>query len=88
MTFASKFAGLEELEPLTLTAYRFHTQDPVVWRSEFALRWQNGMDKTGGLAAKPTRLDYVVSYYEWCRTDMEHVMCARSCNQLLRLESL
>ena len=65
VTHASKFAGLEELEPLTLTAYRFHTQDPVVWRSEFALRWQNGMDKTGGLAAKPTRLDYVVLYYEW-----------------------
>ena len=77
MTYASKFAGLEELEPLTLTAYRFHTQDPVVWRSEFALRWQNGMDKTGGLAAKPTRLDYVVLHcLATSRLQMVKVWCS------------
>ena len=65
MTYASKFAGLEENVPLVLTAYRFHTQDPIVWHDEFALRWQNGMERTGGLAAKNTALDFSVLIYEW-----------------------
>lgn len=65
MTYASKFAGLDETVPLTLTAYRFHTEDPIVWHADFALQWQNGMDLTGGLAAKDTSLDFSVLMYEW-----------------------
>jgi hypothetical protein len=65
VTFASKFAGLDESVPLVLTAYRFHTQDPIIWHDDFALHWQNGMERTGGLAAKSTALDFSVLIYEW-----------------------
>ena len=65
VTFASKYAGLDESVPLVLTAYRFHTQDPIIWHNDFALHWQNGMEATGGLAAKSTALDFSVLIYEW-----------------------
>jgi hypothetical protein len=65
VTFASKFAGLDESVPLVLTAYRFHTQDPIIWHDDFVLHWQNGMERTGGLAAKSTALDFSVLIYEW-----------------------
>ena len=69
VTYASKFPGLDEIVPLKLTAYRFHTEDPIVWHDDFTLQWQNGMDRTGGLAAKDTALDFSVLVYEWTNDD-------------------
>ena len=73
MTYASKFAGLDETVPLVLTAYRFHTEDPIVWHHNFALQWQNGMERSGGLAAKHTTLDSSILLYEWTENGVSDV---------------
>ena len=80
VTFASKFAGLDESVPLVLTAYRFHTQDPIIWHDDFVLHWQNGMERTGGLAAKSTALDFSVLIYEWANDASDGVSVVVLCN--------
>jgi len=54
------------LEPRRLSAYRFHTADPVLFGAErFELRWRNGMHNTGPLAANTTNLRAFVWLYVW-----------------------
>ena len=68
--FATPLSGLTHenqlLEPDKLSAYRYHTADPVLWGSDgFELRWRNGMHDTGALAANATQLKAYVWAYVW-----------------------
>eukprot|EP01087_Luapelamoeba_hula_P022529 TRINITY_DN8097_c0_g1_i1.p1 TRINITY_DN8097_c0_g1~~TRINITY_DN8097_c0_g1_i1.p1 ORF type:complete len:334 (+),score=55.44 TRINITY_DN8097_c0_g1_i1:114-1115(+) len=61
----------------TLSAYRFHTTDPVVWQSKFVLQWRNGdtidpkngqkcIDDSGTVVGRPTVS--MVNSYVWLYT--------------------
>jgi len=61
----------------TLSAYRFHTQDPIVWQNTFQLVWRNGdtvnpqngqkcIDDNGNTVGNPTKS--IVNTYAWVYT--------------------
>ena len=51
--------------PKRVSAYRFHTADPIVWSESFELRWRNGMYLNGSLAAKNATHRSVVWASSW-----------------------
>ena len=54
-----------KIDPTALTAYRFHTMDPIVYARSIEMRWRNGMYKNGSYAAAQTVMTSVVWTYEW-----------------------
>ena len=51
--------------PHALTAYRYHEVDPVVFTNGMSLRWQNGMNNKGKLAAGITQqVSFILAYVE------------------------
>ena len=67
--FASPLSGMtaedKYLYPNSLTAYRIHEADPVVFNGSAVLRWQNGHPKSGDGAPGVTTLRSLVLTYEW-----------------------
>lgn len=51
--------------PHALTAYRYHEVDPVVFEEGIALKWRNGLNDHGKLAAGVTQqVSFVLAYVE------------------------
>ncbi len=68
--FSSPISGMTGedrlLEPSTLTAYRLHEADPVVFGDSMLLEWQNGMPAMGDGPPLATHLQSLVLAYVPC----------------------
>eukprot|EP00947_MAST-08B_sp_MAST-8B-sp1_P000106 g106.t1 len=71
-TFRTPLSGLthmsSRLYPKRISAYRFHTADPVLFSESMTLKWRNGIFSNGSLAAKKARLSSYVWAYMWPTT--------------------
>ena len=67
--FSTVVAGMTSEDhwfyPHALTAYRYHEIDPVIFETGIALRWRNGLNDHGKLAAGVTQqVSFVLAYIE------------------------
>jgi hypothetical protein len=65
--FSTPISGMTSedhwLYPHSLTAYRYHEVDPIMFTSGMSLRWQNGMNSKGKLAAGITQqVSFILAY--------------------------